>query len=295
MFKRRSDLPFDNDATSHFLPTIVAVMVFLAVLATTGAMVIQDILERWHRDVSGTVTVQVGALASDSLAEVQQRVDAAITVLQNTPGIAAARPLDQREIADLLEPWLGSTELVADLPLPRLIDVTLRKGATVDMNALTQRLAETVPATSLNDHQVWLSKLVRLGRGLEVLALSVVAMVIATTAVAVAHATHSALAIHHSVIEVLHIVGAHDDYIARQFAHLSLIQGLRGGFWGLMLAVPVLGIIGWLASHLESGLLPAFVVRPFHLVSLGLLPLGMAGLAQLTARITVHRTLARMP
>ncbi len=295
MFERRSDLPFDNDSASHFLPTIVAVMVFLATLATAGAMITHDILERWHRDVSGTLTVQVIPIASDSVTEIQRRVSAAVTLLQNTPGIAAARPLDQQQIAQLLEPWLGSVELIADLPVPRLIDVTLRSGVNVDIDLLSQRLAETVPGTSLDNHQVWLSKLVRLGRGLEMLALSVVIVVVATTSVAVVYATRSGLAIHYSVIEVLHLVGAHDDYVARQFAHASLIQGLHGGLLGLGLAAPILAGIGWLAGHLEGGLLPALTLRPIQFVELGILPVGIAWLTKVTARITVHRTLARIP
>ena len=40
MFARRSDLPLDKDALSRFLPWLIAFMVFLAVMAMAGVLVL---------------------------------------------------------------------------------------------------------------------------------------------------------------------------------------------------------------------------------------------------------------
>lgn len=298
MFNRRSDLPLGSDANSRFLPGMVAVMVFLATISLAGAMSLQVVLERWNRDVSGTLTVQLMPAGGDPAKadkETGRRLNAVLEVLRTTPGVAAARPLDQQQIADLLEPWLGSADLLADLPVPRLIDVTIIPGATVNLDPLSTRLAEVAPGTSLDDHQVWLSKLVRLGHGLELLGMTVVLLVGMATAATVMYATRTGLAVHRPVIEVLHLIGAQDDYIARQFAHRSLLLGLRGGFIGMGMAVPVLGGVSWLAARIDDRMMPDMTLGFLHWMALGALPVAAGYLAMATARITVHRALARMP
>ena len=59
MFARRSDLPLDKDALSRFLPWLIAFMVFLAVMAMAGVLVLNTVAARWDRGVSGTLTVQI--------------------------------------------------------------------------------------------------------------------------------------------------------------------------------------------------------------------------------------------
>lgn len=102
------------------------------------------------------------------------------------------------------------------------------------------------------------------------------------------HATRSRLEIHCSVIEVLYFVRTYGNYIACQFAPGSLIQGLRGGFFGLILAAPVLVVIGWLGTYQEGRFLPALSLYPLQITGFGIPPIGIAWL-------TVHRTLAQMP
>ena len=59
MFARRSDLPLDKDALSRFLPWLIAFMVFLAILAMAGMLVLNATASRWDQGIRGTLTVQV--------------------------------------------------------------------------------------------------------------------------------------------------------------------------------------------------------------------------------------------
>ena len=298
MFGRRSDLPLKSDVTSRFLPWLVAAMVFLASVAIAGALALTIITEGWHREVSGTITVQVmpptDVSGEAARTETDKRVDTALSLLRTTPGVATARPLDHERTVALLEPWLGSREVFQDLPLPRLIDVTLEPGREVNIAGLSERLAEAVPGSSLDDHQAWLAKLVRFAYALEALAAAVVALVGATTAATVVYATRTNLAIHTSVVEVLHMIGAQDDYIARQFAARATAIGFKGGMYGVALAVPAIFGIGWMATRMEGGLVPTVTLDPAHWGALAVLPVASAILARVTARVTVRRALRRM-
>ncbi|RAU22816.1 cell division protein [Paramagnetospirillum kuznetsovii] len=296
MFRRHSDLPLAGDATSRFLPWLVALMVFLASMAVAGAFVISGIIDRWDHDVSGTLTVQVLPAGGDQAeAATEDRVRLAVDVMRKVPGVVAVKAFDKKRTLALLEPWLGGTEVVQDLPLPRLIDVAVDPTARVDLAEVAERLAQAVPGASLDDHRVWLSRLINLSRTLQWLAVMVVALIGAVTAATVVYGTRTGMAVHHGIVEVLHLIGAHDDYIARQFADRAFALGISGGLMGLCMTLPALTAIGWASKRLEGGFLPSLSLPIMGYVTIGLLPLLAGGLAMLTARLTVHGTLSRMP
>ena len=293
MFSKRTDLSLDRDALGRYLPWLIAFMVYMAVLALAGLLVLGALTRYWDPDVSGTMTVQIPPTGSAE--DDDKRVLAAVKLLLREPAILDAEAITKGRLMALLEPWLGNGEMSADLPLPRLIDVEIKPGADFDIAALSHRLEVAVPGATLDDHRIWLDRLVRLVRSVEALAALVLALMSSATVGTVVFTTRTGLAIHHDVIEVLHLIGAHDGYIARQFAQRALSLGLRGGLIGLALAVPTLLAIGSLASRMEAGIMPTLTLAPIHWLAIVSLPLLAAAIAMLTARLTVTRTLARMP
>ncbi len=297
IFRRRSDLPLKNDATSRFLPWLVALMVFLSAVALAGVFILNSLIDRWDRDVTGTLTVQVAPAtgpAAEARRKTTERVEKAVAVLTGHPGVVSARALDEQQLIDLLAPWLGNSELLRDLPLPQLIDVTLDPNRYVDVSALAEKV-QTVPGASLDDHRVWLTRLIALSRTIEWLAAGAVVLIGAVTSATVVYATRTGMAVHHDVIEVLHLMGAPDDYIARQFADRAFVLGLKGGLIGLALAAPTLMGIGLTADRLEGGFLPSLSLPVAGWIVVLSLPAMAALLAMITARATVHGTIARMP
>ena len=293
MFARRSDLPLDRDALARYLPWIIAFMVYLASLALAGVLILDDLAGRWGKGVSATLTVQIPA--TDDAAKDARQTTAVVEKLRAIPDVVSAEAVGREQILALLEPWLGSVAADKELPLPNLIDVQLTPGGRIDTKELSARLSEIAPGTLVDDHGVWLDRLLRLLRAVEALATGVLLLMGLATAGTVVFTTRTGLAIHHDVIEVLHLIGARDAYIARQFGQRALTLGLRGGLIGLALAVPTLLGVGSLASRIETGLLPTLSLAPLHWAALAVLPLAAAVVAMLTARLTVIRTLSRMP
>ncbi|HIJ45885.1 MAG TPA: cell division protein, partial [Rhodospirillaceae bacterium] len=197
MLAHRSDLPLDRDAISRFLPWLIAFMVYLACLALAGMLTLGAVAERWDTGISGTLTVQIIPSESSAAAPKEvRRIEAALDILRTTPGIAGAEVIGEDRIMALLEPWLGSIGGSGDLPLPRLIDVELKAGAEVDTAALSKRLRQAVPGTTVDDHGVWLDKLVRLLRAVEILASLVLLLIGSATVGTVVFTTRTGLAIH---------------------------------------------------------------------------------------------------
>jgi len=290
---RRSDLPLAGDDSSRFIPWIVALMVYLAALALAGALVASSAVEHWSRNLLGSLTVEIAPTGEADARQRALRTESAIALLLGTPGVAHAAALGEARIAALLSPWLAGAE-IAELPLPVLIDVRLEPGAKVDLAALGAQLAAAVPGASVDDHQRWLHGLVALGRSVELVAAIILGLIAAAAAAATVFSTRTALAIHHGVIELLHLIGAQDAYVARQFQAHALRLALAGGIAGL--AAAALTILGaqYLTEGGGSGLIPGLALSPWQWAALLLLPLASAVIAMLTARATVLATLARM-
>src|SRR3546814_1667289 len=93
--------------------------------------------------------------------------------------------------------------------------------------------------------------------------------------------------------DLLHLIGAQDAYVARQFQNHALGFRLRGGLLGLAAALPTLYLARLLLQRIDSGLLPELSFRPHEWACFVLLPVAAALVTMLTARVTVLRTLAR--
>jgi cell division transport system permease protein len=297
IFRSRLDLPLDRDGSGRFLPWIVALMVYLASLALAGTLVVRDAVMRWDRGLTGTLTVELPAASSG---RDDGAIEGALKVLRGTAGVTRADAFDAKRTAALLEPWLGTAIDATDLPLPRLIDVQIEPRAGVDLAALRERLAAAVPGAQLDDHGRWLNRVLRTALAIEIVAGMIVALVGLAAVLAVIFATRTGLAVHHGIVEVLHLIGARDGYIARQFERHALRLGIKGGLAGLALAV--LTLVGIAAAATQVGalddaarVLPALSAPAIEWVLLLLLPIAAGLVAMLTARITVLRALKRLP
>lgn len=289
----RQPVPLDRDASGRYLPVLVAIMVYLAALALAGALSVNKLAERWDSGLSGALTLQIPAEAA--AAKDGAALTALVRALTATPGVVEVEPMAPQEMTALLEPWLGDSVVAGDLPLPRLVAITIDTAAPPDLAALRAQAAELAPGSLLDDHQRWLARLLDLAQAVEVMAAVVVALVILAAAIMVAFVTRMGLAAHERAIELLHLIGAQDSYVARQFQNHALSLGLRGGLLGLLCALPTLYLARFLLERINSGLLPELGFRPLEWSLFALLPVAAALVTMLTARVTVLRTLARMP
>jgi cell division transport system permease protein len=111
----------------------------------------------------------------------------------------------------------------------------------------------------------------------------------------VVFATRAGLEAQRGVVELLHLVGARDGWIARQVERQALRLALKGGIGGLLLAAAVVAVAIWLAAGDQLRLLPKLDVGVTAWLSLLGLPIAAGLVAMLTARIAVLRALRRLP
>ncbi len=291
----------ENIMSGWSLVRIIAIMCFLASLALGAMLAVNDAAAKWSNNLSGALTIQLKA--SPKMDEATQ-IATTREILAKTEAVASVRVLSKAASAKLLEPWLGNQGVLNELPLPVLVEVTLDgrhdnkgKGAD-DFSALRQKLETSVPGSVLDDHRRWNDQLDRVSSALRWLAFCILTLIVGATSMIIIFATRSGLAANEHIVEVLHLVGARDALIAREFQNHFLWIAVWAGLMGIGGAGITFVLLGQASRSSWAGdmfaFLPTLAFEPSFYVFLLLIPLGTVALTVITARITVIHTLTKV-
>lgn len=286
MKARESSLLPLEDAREAALFFVVGALCFLAALAALSAKSTYGAARAWTAEVEGEFTVSLSGADADAAAK-------AARLIAGLDGVEAARVFSDAEINALLAPNFGQSGLPADLPVPRLIAVT-GKG---DAEALGTRMSEALKDAGYNaavdSHTEWAGDVRRMLGISRMVALFIVALLSATAIAVIAFATHAALLARRDIVDVLHIAGARDRFIASLFERRFWLLGLRAGTVGALVALATVAILIALgrSGAERTGLLPQLSLDFPDLAVLVVTPV-IAGLAaRIAAGITVMRSL----
>jgi len=288
-----------NSISGRALVAVIAIMSFLAALTLGAVVLVRGAAAEWQSQVAREMTIQIRpADGRDVEAEVARAVD----LVHATPGIAGVKAFSKEESARLLEPWLGTGLALDELPIPRMIVVTIAAGGAPDLDRLRKTLAERVTGASLDDHRGWVERMRTMTRTAVAIGVGVLGLVLAATVLLVAFATRGAMAANRAIVEVLHFVGAKNRYIAGQFQRHFLWLGLKGAGLGGGAAIALYLAAGLIGSHYRGTATEDQVEALFGSLALG--PAGYAGIVgvivlvaavtAITSRYTVHRTLSAL-
>lgn len=271
----------------------MAVMCYLAVLAAGGLVLINRSVEAWTGDLSREITVQLREVAGRNM---EEDLAKAAAILKATPGILKVTVLDEKAAIELLEPWIGGIEGLEDLPVPRLIAVEIDPDHPPDFAALETQLRNEVPGVSLDTHKRWQAELTRMARVLTTLAYAILVLIGLCAIAIVVFATRAALEANREVVEVLHLVGARDSFIARQVWGRFLQTGLTAGVIGLVLGILTFFLAAGAAPESFSAISREFLsfgsanIFANYLVLL-VVPLVATLICLITSRVTLMRIL----
>ncbi len=295
----RYDLPLNKDEGTNFLRLLIALMSFLAAMALTGSFALDAMTQRWSSGLENKLTIEIPAEMKDGTlrapADIQTLARQVEAVLRNEPAVKSVEILDDADIQELVEPWLGKDAPLSDIPLPGLISVELNQSTPEDMAKLTNDIGIIDPEIVIDTHEAWLQSLLRMISSLRFAAFVVVTIIAATTITAIAGAIRSRIAVHKADVELLHLMGANDEYIIRQFQRHALMIALQGSLLGTLAAIVVLLTVKYATGENAATLLPTFNVHIVHGAAVAALPLMACLIAALTARFTVLRSLSLMP
>ncbi|WP_236846449.1 MULTISPECIES: ABC transporter permease [unclassified Bosea (in: a-proteobacteria)] len=291
-------VPVDSVA-GRALVVVIAILTFLAALSAGAALLAARASEQWRGAVANEMTIQV---RPDPRRNIEQDIARAVELARAVPSVAEARPMPRAESDKLLEPWLGAGLDLVELPVPRLIVLRLSSAVANDLVTFGQTLRREVPSATLDDHRLWVRRLSTMASTIILAGVAVVLLVLVAAGLAVAFATRGAMAGSRDSVEVLHFVGATDEFIAREFQTRFVALGLRGGAAGGLAAILAIALLGLLSSAWSAtpeadqlqALFGAFEIGWSGYAVVVLVAAVVAAIAGLVSRLTVRHYLRAM-
>ena len=274
------------------MPWVIAIMLFLTLLVAAGGLTLAEAARQGGQDLARQVTVQI--IESDPAQRAAQR--AAVTrTLRKLDSIAEVKPVPDADVRALLEPWLGTGVIDADVPVPALVDVRFGSVPTAEtITRLQSTLRSVAPNIRVDSHSSWMAPFFDLMRALLWLAAAVFLLLLVATSAVVILAVRSTLNTHRETIEIMHMMGGTDIQAARLFQRRVALDALLGGIVGFIVAAVVIIAVGGRFAAVEPGLLSGAHFPYYGWAVLALIPLAVMALAMLMARMTVISALKRM-
>lgn len=287
MSRRDSPLLPVTDAREAALFFVIGALCFLAALAALTTRGTYKAAEAWGAQIEGDITVVMRDTDRRTAEQAADQVAGLANVFE-------ARVLSRDEVEILLEPSLGPGGLPDGLPIPMLMVVQADMAVGDPSEEINDILDERGVDGDVAGNAGYADN-VRGALGvLRLVALSIVALLSATAIAVIAFATHAALLARRDIVDVLHLSGAEDRYIAGLFERRFWVLALQAGLGGAVAALMVTALIVFSGSGsqgVEAQLLPRLSLDFWDIVILLVTPV-MAGLAaRIAARLTVLASL----
>lgn len=280
----------DESRRTRGMLWVVAIMVFLTVLAAALGLGMAAASRTLDRQLAGRLTIQ---LAEGDTVKRDAAARAIVQRVRALPGVARAAEVDRARLAQLLEPWLGEAGLDADLPMPAMIDVDLASGDAAAVDRVRAAARAVAPAAQIDRHAQWLSPVSAFLETITWFALALVVLMATATAIVVLLTARGGLDTHRDTIAVLHMLGSTDVQVARLFQRRIALDTLLGGLLGTFAALAMVWLLGQQAAGLGSELLGGVALVPLDWVALLILPFAFALMALFAARVAVLGTLGK--
>ena len=288
-----SDIPFARDDAHKLLPAMIACLTGFAALLLALAMCLTSELNSQSHDVIGSLQVEVPrAHASDP-----NYMDNVTNTLKKTAGVESIDVLTQNQMEGLLRPWLGDDFTLADLPVPELLDVKTEvkdDKTAVNLPALRATLSTIDPGIRVEDRGPWVGHMVKAVSLLQGLVLLVAILLILCVLGMIILVSRTNLRLHFKTVSLLHMFGATDEYILRQFQWNNAWLAARGAFGGVFGAAVVFVTAVIISSKWNSPVIPHIGIGIGHVAMFIILPIFTAMIALVATRLTVQSMLENM-
>lgn len=289
--RRTPIVPADNVA-GRAMVLVIAIMTFLSCLTLGAVTLVRDSAQTWQTQISREATIQIKPVDGMDMEAALAQAEAIAT---RYPGVRDAHIVGREATARLLEPWLGSDLDLDELPVPRLVVVTIDPSDPPDFASMRTELGARLENASLDDHRTWVDRLVVMARTTVTIGLAALVLILAATALTVIFATRGAMAGNGHVIEVLHFIGAEARFIASEFRHHFLLAGMKGAAAGGLGAIVVFVAFSWWSSRniatpeadQATALFGNFAIGPAGYLGVAVIVLVVAFLTAVTSHVTV--------
>lgn len=304
-----SELPLTKDPTSRYVPWIVGLMMYLAVLSSLLFCFFQTYFHEWTEGIQNTFTVEIYSqeqkISSDYTSSqennnqdeiLKDQLQKIQIYLKDTPGIIDVVLVDREDLAQLLTPWFGNIEIEHSIDVPFHIEGKIQKGTSLNLELIQKQIQEIIPFSRIVEHEVYFLPLKRLGISLKIFVLILLSSFFLVALVTLSFSVQTSLLIHKPIIDILSLLGASDAFIAKEFKKLALHMALKGGGLAFIILIFTFLIAYWIFYEIDVAYLPLFSFKDPYLSWIGslLTPFIMGCFMVSFAHYKVKKILAHM-
>jgi cell division protein FtsX len=267
-----SDIPFARDDANRLLPAMIACLTGFAALLLAVAMCLSNGLAERSHAVIGVLQVELPRAKAADSAYLQSVTE----LLNRTAGVQSVTPLDQTQMEGLLKPWLGDDFSLTDLPVPMILDVqtaVTHDTTSVDIPALRSALSKLDTNIRVEDRGPWVGHMVQAVSLLQGLVLLIAILLILCVLGMIVLVARTNLRLHFKTVSLLHMFGATDEYILRQFQWNNAWLTARGALGGVLFAGLVFTAAVVISARWDSPMMPHINISLLHGVMFVVLPL----------------------
>ena len=289
----QTKLPLKH-TSPFFLSWITMLMTFVAALTLFASISMNNIINHWNDVISGSLTIQQPTydLTGINREEAALKELVQITeVLKQQPFVIDYHILSDEEMDRLMNPWLGDLSQINELPIPKLIDVTLDKSVPFSLEMFKTELNTVAPYAQVDSHRIWLSNLIDIAHGIQKTIFVILTLLILTTAFTVIYTTRSGLLVQSGTLNLLQMMGAKDFAIALNVAFHAFNKSLIGAIVGFFVSLPIVLIVITLVESQDDSLFSYGALSQMQWWGICMLPLIVALLVFTTALLTALKKL----
>ncbi|WP_455477920.1 cell division protein FtsX [Bartonella sp. B10] len=291
-------IPSDN-ISGRALVAVIAIMTFLSSLALISVDLVKHAANNWSNQISYEATIQIRPVEN---IDIEKSLRDAVKLVKTFQGVQDAKIVDQKATEKLLEPWLGTGLTLNELPLPRLIIVTLKENEKINFRAINQAIKTQIPGGQFDDHRNWVNRFATMAQTTVFIGISILVLVLGSLILTIIFATRNALVENAHIINVLYFLGTETMFIARQFDWHFFKTALRGALYGSATSIFLFGAFSFWTDYNLGKIEASQITALFGHFSFYSIPYGkiisliifVSFLTMFTNRITILAQLKKM-
>lgn len=214
----------------------MAILVYFATTAAITESLIGNAAHNWGRSQQSMLLAEI-PLPLNKQTVPDEMLTPAINMLENLAGVSNVREISAQEKLQLLSPWLKGTDIAPDLPMPVLLEITLKPEAQINLTEAENTLKNIAPGATLESSAGWLQELISFTRSLSYVALLMLILTGLMLVIAISLICQAGMAVQQETLVLLHTLGTTDKDIARLFEAHTKKLAVPAAFTGFLLSI----------------------------------------------------------
>ena len=217
-----------------FLGWIMTTMVYLALMALISSFFSTLSFDKWKSATRDLVTIHVPDPNQKIAGNNDTRLDAALKILRTLPNIENITILEKNDIEKLISP-LVETDIFQNILLPALVEIRINNREVLPN--LESSLKNLAPDIFVENHAELFLFDSKVFFGAEKLFVAIVGLITMVAIISIIFAVFTGLSVNKEVIQVMHLIGAKNGFIARAFQkHVFIVLSFSSIFGACLAA-----------------------------------------------------------